>query len=123
VTNDTIKEFLTALRYGELDSLVPEIELIVLDRQHAIELRRAQDDLARMQADVNRFVKAPRDEQTMQSSYALFTKLRRWIKAEPENDALYGMIDRLAREVFGLHDFNYRDHLAEKATDGAQAQA
>lgn len=103
MTNETITEFLTALRDGELDGLVGEIEILAHDRRYEIDKRRATDELDLLNVEIDRF--GHWDKHDYQKAMVLYNRLMHWKRQHGTDDPrLKPVVQKLLTNCFALDD-------------------
>lgn len=101
MTNETITEFLTALRDGELDGLVGEIEILAHDRRYEIDKRHATDELDLIDIEIDRFGRWDNHDHT--KAMALYNRLMHWKRRYGADDPrLQPIVRKLLTNCFAI---------------------
>jgi hypothetical protein len=119
-----VHRFFNALRAGELDGLIGQLDREVAERKHIVALRQAKNEIDRLIVNVDKLVadheRSGFSDGVGNKAIELHAKLRHAIKNDPDNDRLYESMDRLLQGVFGLANMEpYREYYAKQTKESA----
>lgn len=102
MTEETITEFLTALRDGEVDGIVPELENLVHARRYEIDKARANDELDMIGVEIDQIANSDRSD--YRESMALYNRLMHWKREHGKDDPrLRSVVEKLLKTCFSLN--------------------